>query len=952
MSHEPVYTILSSMEEGNEPSHNELKKSLEKGRDSEKISSLKSIINLILNGDNCEDLLMHIIRFVMPTKNKVLKKILHFYWEVCPKFDNEGKLKQEMILVCNAIRNDLQHPNEFIRGATLRFLSKLQQVELLEPLIPSCRACLEHRLSYVRKNAINAIHSIYKIHPNLLPDAPELLQSFLIAEPDATCKRNAFIMLSNTAPQLATQFIKQNYEQIISFDELLQLAILEHIRKDAIDNVGEKARYIQTVVELLSATSPSVKYEAATSLPLLSSNTVAIKASGACFLELGLKESDNNVKLIVLDRFESLSKKNFGLFSELAMDLLRIVTSSPDIDVRSKVLMIANSLINKRNVDEIIHFLQKELSRTHDQQYEKNSEYRELLIKSIHTCAIQFPEVASKVINVLIEFLSENNNNAAVDVISFIREVAERFPELRANILPNLLASFLDIKTSRALRGALWVIGEYSTEREVIESAWQKIRESLGEIPIISSEQLKLEKLQDQSSNEPETTQTYQSSSRRVNADGTYATESTFTSNSNNLEALKSAPRPPIRSLLIRGDYFVASVLSSTLTKLVLRMKELSIDSQQLNSYHAEAMLIMTSILRLGQSQFTISPIDNDNYDRVLENLKMLSGFNSYPELQLAYSEDSQKAYKNLLNLQKEKVSENKDQQKKKNKIEVDDKVTFRFFENKNSLNNNNEYELDLTKATGELEAKESYVTKLDRIISLSGFSDAIYCEAVIEVHQFDILLDILMVNMTDETLQNVSLEFATLGDLKLVEKPTSTTLAANQFYNTRASIKVASTETGVIFGNLNYDLPKSSNEGSSSILLNDLHIDIMDYIYSSECNLHQFRSMWTEFEWENKVNLNHTVSDDLKSFLSLICQATNMKPLSNIKDLEEEDCYFLSTNLYAKTIFGEDALANLSVERKENSIQGHIRIRSKAQGLALALGDKVSLAIKSKIKN
>ena len=42
---------------------------------------------------------MPIIQFVMPSRNKQLKKLLHFYWEVCPKYDESGKLKQEMILV-------------------------------------------------------------------------------------------------------------------------------------------------------------------------------------------------------------------------------------------------------------------------------------------------------------------------------------------------------------------------------------------------------------------------------------------------------------------------------------------------------------------------------------------------------------------------------------------------------------------------------------------------------------------------------------------------------------------------------------------------------------------------------------------------------------------------------------------------------------------------------------
>ena len=53
----------------------------------------------MLNGDPLPGILMHIIRFVMPAKNKALKKLLLVYWEICPKTNPDGKMKQEMILV-------------------------------------------------------------------------------------------------------------------------------------------------------------------------------------------------------------------------------------------------------------------------------------------------------------------------------------------------------------------------------------------------------------------------------------------------------------------------------------------------------------------------------------------------------------------------------------------------------------------------------------------------------------------------------------------------------------------------------------------------------------------------------------------------------------------------------------------------------------------------------------
>ena len=59
----------------------------------------------------------------------------------------------------------------------------------------------------------------------------------------------------------------------------------------------------------------------------------------------------------------------------------------------------------------------------------------------------------------------------------------------------------------------------------------------------------------------------------------------------------------------------------------------------------------------------------------------------------------------------------------------------------------------------------------------LAGFSDPVYAEAYVTVHQYDIVLDVTVINRTAETLQNLCLELATMGDLKLVERPQNYTL-------------------------------------------------------------------------------------------------------------------------------------------------------------------------------
>ncbi len=100
--------------------------------------------------------------------------------------------------------------------------------------------------------------------------------------------------------------------------------------------------------------------------------------------------------------------------------------------------------------------------------------------------------------------------------------------------------------------------------------------------------------------------------------------------------------------------------------------------------------------------------------------------------------------------------------------------------------------ESDITKATGAQENSDTDLAhKLNRMYQLTGFSDPLYAEAYVNVHQYDIVLDVLVINQTPETLQNVTLELATLGDLKLVERPQQYTIAPHDRKQIKANIKV-----------------------------------------------------------------------------------------------------------------------------------------------------------------
>lgn len=96
-----------------------------------------------------------------------------------------------------------------------------------------------------------------------------------------------------------------------------------------------------------------------------------------------------------------------------------------------------------------------------------------------------------------------------------------------------------------------------------------------------------------------------------------------------------------------------------------------------------------------------------------------------------------------------------------------------------------------------------------------------------------DIFLTLFHCFIKDDTLQNCTLELATVGDLKLVERPQPVVLAPLDFCNIKATVKVSSTENGIIFGNIgkfecNYNTTKTNTEFLIFFLLKSMMQQIL----------------------------------------------------------------------------------------------------------------------------
>ena len=183
-----------------------------------------------------------------------------------------------------------------------------------------------------------------------------------------------------------------------------------------------------------------------------------------------------------------------------------------------------------------------------------------------------------------------------------ISEVVEKFPHLRQTICDKLIQTLGEIKSGKVFRGVLWILGEYVEGVSDIQSTILEIRKVLGEIPILASEQRLLDEASGGDDGDGEDGKKDDKPKEgggrpKVLADGTYATETAYTSTTTaRLEAVKAAAKPPLRSEcavyeIREAIYWIFlmtsthsrwwflhghAVLATALTKLVLRYDELA----------------------------------------------------------------------------------------------------------------------------------------------------------------------------------------------------------------------------------------------------------------------------------------------------------------------------------------------------------------------------------------
>lgn len=308
----------------------------------------------------------------------------------------------------------------------MRFLCKIKEVELLEPLNAAVRQCLDHKHPYVRRNAILAVNSMYRTFEYLIPDAPELIFEKFIAggqEADPLCIRNAMAMLSSCQPELITEYLKERYAVVAVFDAEVQLVCLEHVRRHMTD---EPELSFEIYRQLLNSSTPSVKYEAAVSvLRSLNDQPEASAIAGEVLRALvslsASVDSDDNIKLIALENICNLQEDFPDVMEDEAalLDILRTLSSS-DLKVRRKALAVVIRGVSGSRGEDVLAQLKRELAKLSTTDNSQNA-FRSLLLDSVNDLTGRFTDLSSSALSLFMGYLTSGCDHYADQVTQFVK---------------------------------------------------------------------------------------------------------------------------------------------------------------------------------------------------------------------------------------------------------------------------------------------------------------------------------------------------------------------------------------------------------------------------------------------------------------------------------------------------------------------------------------------------
>jgi coatomer subunit beta len=474
--------------------------------------ALQQIVLLSFSEAIPPHLLMPIIQHTATTMDHRVIKLLLLFLENVEIRDARGEIRAEFILITDAIRKLLTSPNEYVRGAAIRFLYKLNDSDICQQLLSDIIKNLSHSDDYVRWHAAHLIGRLARdIEGFNLDTADSIMESFS-SEANPRVLPAMLSAAYDAAPKEALENI-MNITQFNSQD--MKISILR-ITIDAYQNFPQfRVRLLEIVVDFCEDESPTVRLQAANVLRQLSSNQAAVRTTASTYCDLLNTLTDENQRAFVVQALVEMAEEHRELLAPLALEM------SQGTNIRGQLhahlLNVLVQIVQKENALSLVPLITSK---------DKDS------VEALRTLLLRFNETAHVIADSVGPFITDQNNSLAENASLLLKDCGIAGAKKEAF---KYFASALDISgVESILARAMWSVAEFCDEPSL--GADILIDLACGDSTPIASG-----------------TETI------INEDGTYTTRQT------------TGASRTLKQLLTEGNSFLGLALISSLIKTKLR---------------------------------------------------------------------------------------------------------------------------------------------------------------------------------------------------------------------------------------------------------------------------------------------------------------------------------------------------------------------------------------------
>ena len=393
--------------------------------------------------------------------------------------------QEVLTLVTNSLKNDLNHPNQYVVGLALCTLGNIASVEMARDLFPEVEKLLTTSNPYIRRKAALCAMKICRKVPDLQEHFIEnsklllsdrnhgvllcgltLVTSMCEAD-EAEGGEEGIVevfrpltgILVKTLKSLASSGYAPEHDVTGITDPFLQVKILQLLRvlgrgdPATSEQINDILAQVATNTDSSKNVGNSILYEAVLTILDIEADS-GLRVLGVNILGKFLANKDNNIRYVALNtliKVVAVEPNAVQRHRNTILDCLR----DPDISIRRRALDLSFTLINAGNVSLLIRELLAFLEVA-------DNEFKPIMTSQIGVAADRYAPNKRWHVDTMLRVLKLAGNYVKEQILSsFVRLIATS-PDQQTYCVQKLYANLKEDITQEGLTLAgAWVIGEY-----------------------------------------------------------------------------------------------------------------------------------------------------------------------------------------------------------------------------------------------------------------------------------------------------------------------------------------------------------------------------------------------------------------------------------------------------------------------------------------------------------